>query len=63
MSYGIYGAVVMRTMKIGLGALALEQFWGILLVFASILVCSSFSVLAELFFTDLAHVPLPFKGT
>lgn len=52
LSYGIYGAVVMRALMIGLGAVALERFRGILLIFAGILCYSSFSVLIELLFPD-----------
>lgn len=52
LSYGIYGAVVMRAIMIGLGALALENFREILLVFAGILVYSSVSVLAEVIFSS-----------
>jgi len=48
LSYGIYGAVVMRAVMIGLGAVALERFHAILLVFAAILVYSSATVLIEL---------------
>lgn len=48
LNYGIYGAVVMRAVMIGLGAVALQQFHGILLVFAAVLVYSSASVLLNL---------------
>ena len=41
LNWGIYGAVVMRALMIGLGAAALERFHAILLVFAGILVYSS----------------------
>jgi len=41
LSWGIYGAIVMRALMIGLGAAALENFRPILLVFAGILVYSS----------------------
>lgn len=41
LNWGIYGAIVMRAIMIGLGAAALEQFHAILLVFAGILVYSS----------------------
>lgn len=41
LNWGIYGAVVMRAVMIGLGAAALENFHAILLVFAGILVYSS----------------------
>jgi predicted tellurium resistance membrane protein TerC len=41
LNWGIYGAIVMRAVMIGLGAAALSQFKAILLVFASILIYSS----------------------
>ena len=41
LNWGIYGAVVMRALMIGIGAAALENFHAILLVFAGILVYSS----------------------
>jgi TerC family integral membrane protein len=41
LNWGIYGAIVMRGIMIGLGAAALEQYHGILLVFAAILVYGS----------------------
>ena len=41
LNWGIYGAVVMRAVMIGVGAAALENFHAILLVFAGILVYSS----------------------
>jgi TerC family integral membrane protein len=41
LNWGIYGAIVMRAIMIGLGAAALENFHAILLVFASILIYSS----------------------
>ena len=41
LNWGIYGAVVMRALMIGVGAAALERFHAILLVFAGILVYSS----------------------
>jgi len=41
LNWGIYGAIVMRAVMIGLGAAALQQFHAILLVFAAILVFSS----------------------
>lgn len=47
LSYGIYGAVVMRAVMIGLGSVALQRYHGILLVFAGILVYSSAKVLIE----------------
>jgi TerC family integral membrane protein len=45
LNWGIYGAIVMRAVMIGLGAAALENFHAILLVFAGILVYSSAKVL------------------
>jgi len=48
LSYGIYGSVVMRAGMIGLGAVALERFHAILLVFAGILIYSSVTVLIGL---------------
>jgi len=41
LNWGIYGAVVMRALMIGVGAVALERFHAILLVFAGILIFSS----------------------
>lgn len=41
LNWGIYGAVVMRAIMIGLGAAAIHNFRAILLVFAAILVYSS----------------------
>lgn len=41
LNWGIYGAIVMRALMIGVGAAALERFHAILLVFAGILVYSS----------------------
>lgn len=41
LNWGIYGAVIMRALMIGVGAAALENFHAILLVFAGILVYSS----------------------
>lgn len=41
LNWGIYGAIVMRALMIGVGAAALENFRAILLVFAGILVYSS----------------------
>ena len=43
LNWGIYGAIVMRSVMIGLGSVALQQFHFILLVFAAILVYSSVS--------------------
>jgi len=45
LNWGIYGAIVMRAVLIGVGAAALKQFHAILLVFAAILVYSSANVL------------------
>ena len=45
LNWGIYGAVVMRAIMIGLGAAAIHNFHEILLVFAAILVYSSGKVL------------------
>lgn len=45
LNYGIYGAIVMRSIMIGLGAVALKQFHAILLIFAGVLIYSSVSVL------------------
>jgi len=47
LTYGIYGAVGMRAAMIGLGAVALQRYHAILLVFAGILVYSSAKVLIE----------------
>jgi len=41
LNWGIYGAIVMRAIMIGVGAAALERFHAILLVFAAILIYSS----------------------
>jgi TerC family integral membrane protein len=43
LNWGIYGAIMMRAVMIGIGAAALQKFHAILLVFASILVYSSAS--------------------
>jgi predicted tellurium resistance membrane protein TerC len=43
LNWGIYGAIVMRAIMIGIGAAALQNFHAILLVFAAILVYSSLS--------------------
>lgn len=45
LNYGIYGAIVMRAIMIGLGAVALKQFHAVLLIFAGVLIYSSASVL------------------
>eukprot|EP00555_Chaetoceros_dichaeta_P002771 CAMPEP_0198250298 /NCGR_PEP_ID=MMETSP1447-20131203/1543_1 /TAXON_ID=420782 /ORGANISM="Chaetoceros dichaeta, Strain CCMP1751" /LENGTH=327 /DNA_ID=CAMNT_0043935109 /DNA_START=476 /DNA_END=1459 /DNA_ORIENTATION=- len=46
LTYGIYGSVVMRALMIGLGSVALQRYQEILLVFAGILVYSSFTALS-----------------
>lgn len=45
LNYGIIGAVMMRAIMIGAGAVAIQQFHAVLLVFAAILIYSSASVL------------------
>lgn len=45
LSYGIGGAIVLRGLFVGLGAVALEQFHQVLLVFALVLGFSSFKIL------------------
>lgn len=45
LNWGIYGAIVMRAIMIGLGAVAIENFRPILLAFAAILVYSSGKIL------------------
>jgi len=45
LNFGIYGAVVMRAVMIGLGSVALTQIHAVLLVFAAILIYSSATVL------------------
>jgi TerC family integral membrane protein len=45
LNFGIYGAIVMRAVMIGLGSVALQQFHAVLLVFAGILIYSSAAVL------------------
>ena len=45
LAYGLYGAVVCRAVFVGLGAVALADFRGVLLVFAGILVASSAKIL------------------
>jgi len=45
LNWGIYGAIVMRAIVIGVGAAALESYRGILLVFAGILIYSSANAL------------------
>ena len=41
LAYGLYGAVVCRAVFVGLGAVALAEFRGVLLVFAGILLATS----------------------
>jgi TerC family integral membrane protein len=48
LNYGIYGAVVMRAVMIGVGSVALNQVHAVLLVFAAILIYSSATVLLNL---------------
>jgi TerC family integral membrane protein len=45
LNWGIIGAVIMRATMIGAGAVAIQQFHGVLLVFAAILIYSSAKVL------------------
>lgn len=45
LNFGIYGAVVMRAIMIGLGSVALQKIHAVLLVFAGILIYSSVTVL------------------
>jgi len=45
LNWGIYGAIVMRAIMIGLGAAAIHEFHGVLLVFAAILIYSAIKVL------------------
>lgn len=47
LTWGIYGSVVMRAIMISLGAAALQNFRGILLVFAGILIYSAVQVLVD----------------
>jgi TerC family integral membrane protein len=47
LNYGIWGAVVMRAIMIGAGVEIIEHFEPILLVFAGILIFSSYKLLAE----------------
>ena len=49
LNWGIYGAIVMRAVMIGLGAAALQNFHAILLFFAAILVYSSGSFFVQEF--------------
>uniref|UniRef100_A0A7S0HY79 EF-hand domain-containing protein n=1 Tax=Hanusia phi TaxID=3032 RepID=A0A7S0HY79_9CRYP len=46
LSYGIWGAVVMRAAFISAGLVAIQQFRGVLLVFAGLLMYSSFKMLS-----------------
>jgi TerC family integral membrane protein len=48
LKWGIFGAIIMRAIMIGLGAAALKSFHPILLLFASFLVYSSFQTLSGL---------------
>jgi TerC family integral membrane protein len=45
LNWGIYGAIVMRAIMIGLGAAAIHEFHAVLLVFASILIYSAIKIL------------------
>eukprot|EP01041_Mallomonas_annulata_P000370 gene370-675_t len=45
LNYGIYGAIVLRGLFIGAGALALEQFHQVLLLFSVVLFASSYGIL------------------
>ena len=45
LNWGIFGAIFMRAIMIGLGAVAIQQFHAILLVFAGVLIYSSAKVL------------------
>ena len=45
LAYGLYGAVVCRAIFVGLGAVALAEFRGVLLVFAGILLATSAKIL------------------
>ncbi len=49
LSWGIFGAVIMRAIMIGLGAAALQHFRELLLLFAAILIYSSANNLISLF--------------
>jgi len=48
LNFGIYGAVVMRAIMIGLGSVALHKFKAVLLVFAAVLIYSSGTVLLNM---------------
>ena len=47
LSYGIFGSIVLRGLFIGLGAIALENFKPVLLIFAGVLFFSSGKLLTE----------------
>lgn len=47
LTWGIYGSVIMRSIMIALGAAALQNFRGILLIFAGILIYSALQVLVD----------------
>jgi TerC family integral membrane protein len=47
LNWGILGAIVMRAIMIGLGSVALQQFHGVLLAFAAVLLYSSVQILFE----------------
>ncbi|EKX34133.1 hypothetical protein GUITHDRAFT_80801, partial [Guillardia theta CCMP2712] len=47
LSYGIWGAIVMRAGFISAGLVAIQQFRGVLLVFAGLLMYSSFKMLTD----------------
>jgi len=47
LAYGIFGAVVLRGLFIGVGAVALQQFHQILLLFAGVLAYSSYKIIAK----------------
>ena len=47
LGYGIWGAIILRGLFIGIGAVALEQFHQVLFVFALILGFSSFKILSS----------------
>jgi TerC family integral membrane protein len=47
LNWGILGALVMRAIMIGLGSVALQQFHGVLLAFAGVLLYSSVQILFD----------------
>eukprot|EP01083_Nonionella_stella_P048132 128882_1 len=47
LSWGIWGAILLRGLMIGVGVKALQQFRGVVLVFAGILIASSANLLLE----------------